>query len=93
MASSLPDLGYPLTPILFLVGNGVFLGMAVQAKPLEGLLGLFLTLFGLPAYWILEPPGKSELREIPSRGGWGKCVREKKPGRPATSELSSFRGV
>lgn len=44
--------GYPLTPILFLVGNGVFLGMAVQAKPLEGLLGLFLTLFGLPAYWI-----------------------------------------
>lgn len=44
--------GYPVTPILFLVGNGLFLVMAVQAKWEEGVLGLFLTLFGLPAYWI-----------------------------------------
>lgn len=44
--------GYPLTPILFLVGNALFLTLAIQAKPAEGLLGLFLTLFGLPAYWI-----------------------------------------
>lgn len=44
--------GYPWIPVLFLVGNALFLGMAVQAKPAEGLLGVFLTLFGLPAYWI-----------------------------------------
>jgi len=44
--------GYPLTPILFLVSNALFLGMAIQAKLTEGLLGLYLTLFGLPVYWI-----------------------------------------
>lgn len=44
--------GYPLTPILFLLGNGLFLVMAFQAKMSEGLLGLFLTLFGLPAYFL-----------------------------------------
>lgn len=44
--------GYPLTPILFLVSNALFLGMAIQAKLTEGLLGLFLTLFGLPVFWI-----------------------------------------
>ena len=47
-------LGYPLTPMLFLVVNGWMLVFALQAKPVAGLVGLAVILTGIPVWWWLD---------------------------------------
>jgi APA family basic amino acid/polyamine antiporter len=42
--------GYPLTPVLYLLGAGFFVVYIVQGEPLASLVGLGLVLLGLPAY-------------------------------------------
>jgi len=42
--------GYPLTPILYLLGAGFFIVYIVKGEPLASLAGLGIVVLGLPAY-------------------------------------------
>ncbi len=42
--------GYPLTPLVYLLGAGFFMLYIVQGEPLASLAGLGLVILGLPAY-------------------------------------------
>jgi APA family basic amino acid/polyamine antiporter len=48
--------GYPLTPIVFIVAALVIVGNTVIAQPVQSLVGLGITLLGIPAYlWWRRP--------------------------------------
>ena len=53
--------GYPVVPVLFLVGQVGFLILAFSAKPMESMVGLMLGLVGLPAYYcFISRKGSSQ---------------------------------
>lgn len=43
--------GYPVVPILFVLGSGLLVVNTLMERPVESLLGLGLVALGLPAYW------------------------------------------
>ena len=49
--------GYPVTPILFVIAALVIVGNTVIARPRESLIGLGITIVGIPAYlwWRRRP--------------------------------------
>jgi amino acid transporter len=50
--------GYPLTPLLYLVGACVLLYNMVKERPAESLTGLAIIAVGLPAYWVFRRKGQ-----------------------------------
>ncbi|MFO1021514.1 MAG: amino acid permease [Planctomycetales bacterium] len=46
--------GYPAVPALFLLGYTLFMALAVQAQPFEGLTGLILAIAGFPVYYAWQ---------------------------------------
>jgi len=61
-------LGYPVLPVLFVVGAGAIIASTLRQSPRESLMGLALILAGLPFYfhWKRSRPGGGS-----SRRGWG----------------------
>ncbi|GIU82833.1 MAG: amino acid permease [Acidobacteria bacterium] len=45
--------GYPVIPILFLIGAGLLLINALWSSPVQSFAGIFLILIGLPIYYYL----------------------------------------
>jgi len=45
--------GYPLTPIFFLVVTAVVLMFIAVRNPLQTMLGVAVTLLGLPVYYLI----------------------------------------
>lgn len=44
--------GYPVVPLLFLAGTTWVIGSALIANPVSTLIGMGLTLLGVPVYWF-----------------------------------------
>jgi basic amino acid/polyamine antiporter, APA family len=44
--------GYPIVPLLFFAGTGWVIGSALIANPVSTLIGMGLTLLGVPVYWF-----------------------------------------
>jgi APA family basic amino acid/polyamine antiporter len=57
--------GYPFTPLLFLTISAVYLVTVLHSRPLESLVGLALTLSGLPFYRYWS--GRSKASVPPAR--------------------------
>lgn len=53
--------GYPVTPVLFVLGNAWIIYFAIKNRPLSSLFGLFTIGLGLAAYWLFQ-------RKIPDSG-------------------------
>jgi APA family basic amino acid/polyamine antiporter len=55
-------LGYPGTPIFFLVTVGLLLILLMMGNPLRSLMGVGVVALGVPVYWLLfrrNKPGAS----------------------------------
>ncbi|GIW89031.1 MAG: amino acid transporter [Isosphaeraceae bacterium] len=50
--------GYPVMPMVFLVGAGILLGSMLVQQPVESLAGLGIVAAGLPVYGRLVRPGR-----------------------------------
>jgi len=44
-------LGYPVIPVIFILGSAAFVVNTLFQRPMESMIGLGLLLLGLPAYW------------------------------------------
>jgi APA family basic amino acid/polyamine antiporter len=55
-------LGYPVTPLLYIVGVLILLGNMLldQASRVPSLVGIGIILLGLPAYWLFKRANKAE---------------------------------
>ena len=47
-------LGYPITPLLYILVAVLFVGYIVLGDPRSSLLGLGLVLLGLPVYFVIR---------------------------------------
>jgi APA family basic amino acid/polyamine antiporter len=47
--------GYPVVPMLFVVGSAAFVVNTAVERPVESLIGLALVALGLPAYFYWRP--------------------------------------
>jgi APA family basic amino acid/polyamine antiporter len=46
--------GYPVVPILFLIGSTFLILMTIINSPRQSAIGLILILLGVPVYWLLQ---------------------------------------
>jgi APA family basic amino acid/polyamine antiporter len=46
--------GYPVVPILFLIGSTFLILMTLINSPRQSAIGLVLILLGVPVYWLLQ---------------------------------------
>jgi APA family basic amino acid/polyamine antiporter len=46
--------GYPVVPILFLIGSTFLILMTIINSPRQSAIGLVLILLGIPVYWLLQ---------------------------------------
>jgi len=46
--------GYPVVPILFLIGSTFLILMTIINSPRQSAIGLVLILLGVPVYWLLQ---------------------------------------
>jgi APA family basic amino acid/polyamine antiporter len=46
--------GYPIVPIVFIIGSMAFVANTLMERPMESLAGLGLLALGLPAYWYWQ---------------------------------------
>jgi APA family basic amino acid/polyamine antiporter len=46
--------GYPVVPIVFIIGSMAFVANTLMERPMESLAGLGLLALGLPAYWYWQ---------------------------------------
>ncbi len=54
--------GYPIVPLLFVLGSMAFVLNTLAERPMESLAGLGLLALGLPAYWYWTRKGRSVTR-------------------------------
>ena len=51
--------GYPVVPLVFIVGTAWIVGSALIAQPAPTLAGIGLTLLGAPVYWLRRRAARS----------------------------------
>ena len=44
--------GYPVVPLVFIIGSAAFVLNTLLERPVESLAGLGLLVIGLPVYWL-----------------------------------------
>jgi APA family basic amino acid/polyamine antiporter len=52
--------GYPVVPILFLIGSTFLILMTIINSPRQSAIGLVLILLGVPVYWLLQSRQKRD---------------------------------
>ncbi|MGH9857840.1 MAG: amino acid permease, partial [Acidobacteriota bacterium] len=43
--------GYPVVPVIFILSSALLIGNTLVEKPVESLIGVFILLLGVPAYY------------------------------------------
>ena len=52
--------GYPVVPVIFILSSALLVGNTLLEKPVEALIGVFILLLGVPAYyWWRKKSGKT----------------------------------
>ena len=54
-------LGYPVIPLIFILGSAACVVNTLFRRPMESMIGLGLLLLGLPAYWYWRKKGDTQL--------------------------------
>ncbi|MFL5581900.1 MAG: APC family permease [Gemmatimonadaceae bacterium] len=59
--------GYPVVPLVFVIGTAWVIGSALVARPVTTLAGMGLTLLGVPVYWAWQRVARGQARSQPLR--------------------------